>query len=108
VSYVVSVKNPQTPSPPGMGRPGISKVDLPRDLLDRFGGRRFIPLDPPDFLDYPGVELVLIGATDDPGSELGLDLDAEVERAARSTIFDDLRIRRGDRPVEPLFVGEWR
>ena len=106
--YVVSVKNPQMPSPPGMGGPGIDTADLPRDLLDRFGGRRFIPLDPPDFLDHPGVELVLIGAADDPGTELGLDLDAEVERAARSTVFDDLRIRREDRPVEPLFQGEWR
>lgn len=40
--------------------------------------------------------------------ELSLDLDAEVERAARSTIFEDLRLRRDGRPVEPLFAGEWR
>jgi hypothetical protein len=107
-SYVINVKNPEVPSPPGIGRPGTGRPDLPRDLLDRFDGRRFIPLDPPDFLNYPGIELVLIGAADDPGTELGLDLDAEVERAARSTVFDDLRLRREDRPVEPLFAGEWR
>lgn len=105
---MINVKNPEVPSPPGIGRPGTGRPDLPRDLLDRFDGRRFIPLDPPDFLNYPGIELVLIGAADDPGTELGLDLDAEVERAARSTIFDDLRLRREDRPVEPLFAGEWR
>lgn len=107
-SYVVSVKNPNVPSPPGIGRPGVGDPELPRELLDRFRGRRFIPLDPPDFLDYPGVELVLIGAARDAAEELDLDLDAEVERAPRSTIFEDLRIGRHDRPVEPLFSGDWR
>jgi hypothetical protein len=33
---------------------------------------------------------------------------AEVEKAARSTIFDDLRIGWRDRPLEPLFTGDWR
>jgi hypothetical protein len=39
--------------------------------------------------------------------ELGLDLDTEVEKAARSTIFADLRIGCHDRPLEPLFTGDW-
>jgi hypothetical protein len=107
-SYVVNVKNPRTPPPPGTGRPGRDTVALPRELQDRFGTRRFIPLDPPDFLDHPGTELVLIGAAEDASEELGVDLDTEVEKAARRTIFDDLRISSRDRPVEPLFAGRWR
>lgn len=107
-SYVVSVKNPQAPSPPRVGRPGPGRARLPADLQRRFGTRRFAPLDPPAFLDHPGVEMVLIGAAHDASAELDIDLDAEVERAARNTIFDDLRIGREDRPTAPLFAGQWR
>ncbi|HEX7746062.1 MAG TPA: hypothetical protein VF462_12465 [Micromonosporaceae bacterium] len=107
-SYVVTVKNPQAPSPPGVGRPGPGRAHFPADLQDRFRGRRFAPLDPPTFLDQPGAEIVLIGAAHDASAELGIDLDAEVERAARSTIFEDLRIGREERPTEPLFAGQWR
>jgi hypothetical protein len=105
---VVTVKNPKSSSPPGVGRPGPGKADLPAELQDRFHGRRFAPLDPPHFLDHPGTEIVLIGAAADASAELHLNLGGEVERAARSSIFDDLRIGRQERPTAPLFVGEWR
>jgi hypothetical protein len=93
---------------PGIDRPAVSDPDLPPDLLEQFGGRRFARLDPPDFLDHPGVEMVLIGATSAAAAELDVDLSAEVERAARSSMFEDLRIGRRGRPIEPLFTGEWR
>lgn len=51
-SYIVTVKNPQAPSPPGVGLPGPGKAKLPADLQERFHGRRFAPLDPPRFLDH--------------------------------------------------------
>jgi hypothetical protein len=107
-SYVVSVKNPQAPSPRGVGRPESEKAQLPSDLQERFRNRRFMSLDPPEFLDHPGTELLLIGAAHDASEELQLNLDAEVERAARGSIFDDLRLGREERPAEPLFEGEWR
>jgi len=44
----------------------------------------------------------------DAAQELGVDLEAEVEKAARSTMFDDLRIGRQDRPLEPFLTGDWR
>ncbi|RZU75553.1 hypothetical protein EV384_4104 [Micromonospora kangleipakensis] len=106
-SYIVTVKNPQAPSPPGVGLRGSQKVKLPAALQGKFHNRRFAPLDPPDFLDHPGTEMVLIGAAHDASEELRIDLDAEVERAERSTIFGDLRIGRRERPVAPLFTGEW-
>ncbi|MEV6811301.1 hypothetical protein [Micromonospora sp. NPDC051296] len=106
-SYIVTVKNPQAPSPPGVGLRGARKGRLPAPLQNEFHGRRFAPLDPPAFLDHPGTELVLIGAAHDASAELQIDLDAEVERAERSTIFGDLRIGRRERPVAPLFAGEW-
>jgi hypothetical protein len=107
-SYVVSVKNPQVSAPPGVGRPAIGEPELPPELREQFRGRRFAPLDSTNFLDYPGAEIVLIGAAQDAAQELGVDLDAELEKAARSTIFDDLRIAGHDRPLEPLFGGDWR
>ncbi|MGH9456066.1 MAG: hypothetical protein ACRD2J_00305 [Thermoanaerobaculia bacterium] len=33
---------------------------FPRRLQDRFGDRRFTTLDPPEFLDYEGAELIFI------------------------------------------------
>jgi hypothetical protein len=106
-SYIVTVKNPRAPSPPGVGLGGARKARLPAGLQEQFHGRRFAPLDPPGFLDHPGTELVLIGAAHDASEELRIDLDAKVERAQRSTIFGDLRIGRRERPVTPLFTGEW-
>lgn len=105
-SYIITVKNPEQPS--RVNRSGRDRPQLPDDLRARFDGRRFTPLDPPDFLDRQGVEFVLIGAAEDASAELGLDLDREVERAARNTVFDDLRITRDERTATPLFAGEWR
>jgi hypothetical protein len=108
-SYLISVKNPQAPSPPGAGRPRATPgAELPSALQDRFRSRRFIPLDPPDFLDHPGVEILLIGAAHDAARELGLDLDPYVERSSNDNTLHDLRLDRADRPVEPLFAGQWR
>ncbi len=106
-SYIVTVKNPQAPSPPRVGLGEARKARLPAALQAAFHGRRFAPLDPPDFLDHPGTEMVLIGAAHDASEELRIDLDAEVERAERSTVFGDLRIGRRERPIAPLFTGEW-
>jgi hypothetical protein len=47
----------------GLGR--RKRPQLPPSLRERFGGRRFIAANPPDLLDYEGVELVLIGAAED-------------------------------------------
>jgi len=106
-SYIVAVRNPRAPAPPGVGRPGSGRPDLPPELLERFRGRRFASLDPPDFLDHPGVEIVLVGAAFDVARELGLDLSTEAETAARNTLFEDLHTERGNRPVDPLFTGVW-
>ncbi|MEV4755994.1 hypothetical protein AB0J86_12880 [Micromonospora sp. NPDC049559] len=107
-SYVVSVKNPRAPSPPGVGLTGSRRAKLPAALQERFGNRRFASLDPPDYLDHPGTELVLVGAAHDASRELALNLRAEAEHAARSSIFEDLRIGRADAPTAALFSGRWR
>jgi hypothetical protein len=58
-SYIAAAFNPE--APPKLGRRAPDVPPLPQALRERFGERRFAPLDP-DLLDLEGIELVLIGA----------------------------------------------
>jgi hypothetical protein len=106
-SYVVSIKNPDTPTPPQAGIPEEAQPDYPKELQARFDGRKFGDLDPPDFLDYEGTQLLLISASADVKKELGIDLDPEKESRSSADIFRDLRLRKSQHPVAPLFEGKW-
>jgi hypothetical protein len=107
-SFIISIKNPDAPSPPGVGLRGERKVDFPRRLQERFRGRRFADADPPDLLDYEGAEVLLIGAEEDVSDELGIQLNPERETLDTAEIFTELRLRKGEHPTEPLTKGEWR
>jgi hypothetical protein len=78
-SYIVAVRNPDVAAPPGAGLPEHRRAQYPPELLERFGGRRFIPANPPDLLDYPGAELVLIGAAEDASRELDIEFDPDAK-----------------------------
>jgi hypothetical protein len=107
-SFIVAVRNPDAPAPPGTGLPRSRRADLPPDLRERFGDRRWLPVDDPALLDHPGVELVLIGAAKDAEDELGIQLDTEAESLATSDLLADLRLRPDDLPREPLTEGKLR
>ena len=107
-SYIITVKNPDVDAPPGVGLPEQDQADLPQRLRDRFHGRRFIPADPPDFLDREGTEFVLIGADEDVFEELGVRLDPERETIETAELFNDLRMERTAHPLKPLFEGRWQ
>lgn len=104
-SYIVAVRNPQAPAPPGAGLAPEQRADLPVDLQRRFDNRRFTSATP-DLLDRPGVELVLIGAAGDAEQELGIQLDTESETAESAEVFRRLGLPR-DAPTRPLTEGEW-
>lgn len=111
-SYVVSVKNPNVPSPRGAGLQPSAQADLPERLQRAFhnesgGERRFVDLDPAEFLDHPGVELVLIAASGDPHAELGLDLEREQETPRSAETVRDLGLDPDSHPTRPLFEKEW-
>ena len=106
-SYIISVKNPEAPSPPGLGLDETRQPHFPKDLKATFRGRRFVAVDPPDFLDYEGAEILLIGASQDVYNELGVRLEAEHESAASAEIFKDLRLEKSLHPVTPLLQGKW-
>jgi hypothetical protein len=107
-SYIITVKNPELPAPSGVGLSAAAKPELPQSLRSRFAGRRFVPVDPPEFLDQEGAELVLIGADEDVLDELGISLDPERETMETAEIFNDLRMERGEHPLKPLFEGKWQ
>jgi hypothetical protein len=107
-SHIVTVKNPEADSPPGVGLPEEDRPDLPQRLRGRVHGRRFIPVDPPDFLDREGTELVLIGADEDVFEELGLRLDPQHETMETAELFNELRMERTAHPLKPLFEGRWQ
>lgn len=106
-SYLLSVKNPQAASPPSVGLDEERKAEFPEELQERFGGRRFVAVDPPDFLDHQGAEVLLMGSADDPGEDLGVDLDPERETEETSDLFNELKVARERHPVEPLLAGKW-
>lgn len=105
-SYIITVKNPEMPSPPGVGLRASQEVQYPKSLEAKFAGKRFVPPNP-ELLDYEGAEIVLISAAEDVKEELGLELDVEHESSQSAAIFKDLRLERGAHPLEPLFEGEW-
>jgi hypothetical protein len=106
-SYIIAIKNPETPAAPGTGLDETRRARFPKNLLERFAARRFIPADPPDFLDYEWAEIILVGARKDIFAELGLELTPENETEATAEIFSDLKMERSLHPLKPLFEGKW-
>jgi hypothetical protein len=106
-SYILTVKNPEVSSPPGTGLGEDQQPRLPNRLQSRFDSHRFVPADPPDFLDHEGTQLILIGAEEDALDELGIRLDPQHETLETAEIFNDLRMERNQHPLKPLFEGQW-
>jgi hypothetical protein len=107
MSMIVTVRNPEGGAPPAAGLPPGRRARYPEELQKRFGARRFAPLDPPEFLDHPGTELVLIAASDDPRRELGIDLTPERETPESADLLTRLGVEPGVHPLGPLLAGRW-
>jgi hypothetical protein len=106
-SYIIAVKNPEAPTPPNAGLDPDHEARFPKTLQEKFGTRKFAPVDPPDFLDYEGAELELIGAAEDPAQELGLIFQPDKEDEQRADVLKDLKLPR-EVVHDPLFEGKWK
>lgn len=106
-SYIISVKNPEAGSPRAAGLGPDQQAEFPQRLKETFRGRKFSELDPPDFLNYEGAELLLVSAAEDPEQELGIHLDADSENRSSADIFRDLHVKKSEHPLAPLFEGAW-
>jgi hypothetical protein len=105
--FVLAVKNPEATSPPGVGLEVERQPEFPEALRARFGDHRWVSVDPPEFLDYEGAEVVLIGGRDDLGEDLGIDLTAHPKDEETAEIFKDLHMEKSERTIKPLFEGVW-
>lgn len=103
-SYILSVKNPERPSPIGLEE----KPEYPRDLQQLFDGRKFIAVSRPELLDYKYAQILMIGAREDAERELGIKLAPEKETASTAEIFRELKVGRRKEPLAPLLKGQWR
>jgi hypothetical protein len=66
------------------------------------------PADPPDLLDYPGCEFILISASDDIDEDLGVSIPKERESLDSSDLVKTLQLDKELEKVrKPLLEGEW-
>jgi len=106
-SYIISVKNPDI-QVSGYSAFLERKPSYPSSLKHKFGGRRWINVDDPDLLNYENTQLLLIGARKkDVEEELGIKIDEEKESARTAELFNDLKIRKEQVPLKPLFKGKF-
>ncbi len=70
-NFIVTVKNPEKPSPPNMRISPSQEADYPGKLENAFQDRRFSELDPPKLLYIEGAEFILVAAYEDIRKELG-------------------------------------
>ncbi len=104
-SFVVAVKNPWWPTPPGSnaGLAPEAEASYPDDLQAAFRGRRWAALEP-GHLDREGAEFVLVGTREEPDADLGLRLEAEPDPEDVLGLFG---LDPARHPVAPLFRGDW-
>lgn len=110
-NYIIGIKNPEKGS--RFGRGLEQPMDLPRQLQEKFRDRPFCEADPPDFLNYAGIEFVLISAAEtvlaeNVIEELGFNLQIEDESLTSADIFNALTRQESAHPSKPLFKDQSR
>lgn len=118
-TFICTVKNPEQPSTYGAGLKGEQKAHFPKELEDRFKGitkeLKFAPVDPPEFLDYEGAEIILIGVTEDikaelheAGKELEKTEEKDEKKVSENKLYEELHLSKKEHPPQPLMRGEWK
>ncbi len=106
-NYILTVKNPEKGQPENAGLPKNQKAGFPKRLTEKFEDKRFVPLNPTDFLNYENAEILFIGVDKDVKRELGIELKPEKETKQKADVFIDLNLDKEENPVKPLFKGKW-
>ena len=87
--YLISVKNPQIDTPKGVGLAEKQKADYPNYLQTKFSEYHFIPLNPADFLDYEGTELLLIAVGKENLTEREKEISSCLERICSDRLLEE-------------------
>ncbi len=109
-SYVVAVKQPFAPSEINLKE----KPAYPENLIKKFDGHGWIPIDPTSYLDYQWTQILLIGAETDVEKELGIRLNSGQENQADKEALRLLRSESTEAAnkwhveiLEPMLKGAW-
>ncbi|MFW5704745.1 MAG: DUF2795 domain-containing protein [Nanoarchaeota archaeon] len=95
-SYIISVKNPDIKIR-GFNQ---KNPNYPKELKNKFAGKRWINIDDPHFLDYENTQLLLIGARDNLN-----DLDLKIK--GKANLFKNLKLEKKNWPTETLETGKF-
>jgi len=117
-SYVLMVKNPELPSGNGSFLKPEKKAHYPAELMKHFIGKTGIQLRftaaVPAMLDYPGTELLFIGASDDLKTELGHageyveELEhVDARKITSDKIWKELHLSKKEHPGGAVLKGKW-
>ncbi|WRT65621.1 uncharacterized protein IL334_002566 [Kwoniella shivajii] len=117
-ALVIQVKDPDVQSnnnPRAAGIPRDKRAQYSKKLMDMFRGRRFIPANPPAFLDYQGAEILIITSPHELHDSLGKngeDVEADMDKDAKSEKVDvdgalkELGLNKKDFDEEAM-EGHW-
>lgn len=92
-NYQISIKNQQL-----AGVDSGKEAQFPRPLKEKFKHLRFFPADPPDFLNYPGAEVLLVGI-----SEQNDYTDKVIASSEKNLQVNSLSFLRGSPITKSLF-----
>lgn len=100
------------------------KVQLPPELQKMFERkntnipRRFIPLTSMQFLEHEGLEMLLVGTSNDLTRDLGTvgqlveeEAEKEIQEGefdSPESLFEELRLKKQNHPAAPLQQGRWQ
>ncbi len=114
-SYIIAVKNPTISNPPNAGLSSEQKVEYPSEYAQKFGDKRWIPVNPVDLLDFNGVEIIFIGGAEDIVKELGesgeqllKEEEEDLKKIDDQSLFHELRMSSKSHRAEPLLQGIWK
>ncbi|CAF23574.1 hypothetical protein [Candidatus Protochlamydia amoebophila] len=99
-NWVISIKNPKIPTEKGLSPQ--QKAEFPKELLEQFQNRKFIPLASPDYLGYPGAELLLIGEKSSPEEKWGNTIKEWFISFPHQSMNEMLEIEKSSIPTQPL------
>lgn len=107
-SYIISVKNPDISVKGFAAFSSARKPEYSKDIVEKFGNRRWINVDDPQLLNYTNIQLLLIGARKkDVEEELGIDIDEEKETLNSSDLYRELMIMKNQIPMKSLLKGKF-
>jgi len=111
-SLLMSIKNPEVGESMLKGQ----KPELPPELKDHFGNKKWGPIDHDvKLLDIKKIEIFILGDSPDPVKEFGK-VGEELEEIEKeevkklhphNKIFEKLKMDKANHKIEPILTGQW-